>query len=785
MSVLRRKSWQDIRRRRARSFFTVATIAAAVVGVSIFAMPSLMDRAMADRIEEDRLHDVRVFSGDVVLDASDLRALEQIDGVDVVDSRTTFPTRLFIGDRREDVLVVGVGSFDNQEVNAVVVDEGAAPGPDQAVTDAQNQRSGRFDGTVGTVVEIEDTSGRLHEVTISGEGDTLVFSQFAAAERAVLYVPQETANDLAGSVGVTSVELTVDDPTQGEAIAEAVRSKLIELDPTIVFSQLPDVREAGTWPGQDQFDNFAVLFYVGAGLALISAMVLISNTMTTMVAEQVREVAIMKTIGGRRRQITRSFLSTVLLLALMGSVLGVAIGVPFSNWMVGIVGRQFFGVDPTWGVSVPVIIIGLVVGVVGSVLAALPALRRASRISVRQGLDASSGLSESGVVDRAMRRLPHLPHNARVGIRNVTRRRARTVGTLVQIGLAVGVALGFLTLGVTIATITRDTWDSMSWDVLVIQRSNVELDDQAGELVGRIDGAEVVHQTLYNNLEVDGAQLESWGIPADSPLFDPDLDAGRWLEPTDAGQNVAVVGRALAATSGLSVGDRLTVGTARGTAELEVIGIDGRLMNNGTTIYLPLSTFQDLLARSDANTFWVHSSDQAEPAIDRLAATAEDDLAAAGYPVRTEIHYVERAANLATNRQLVSVLAIMGVPIVAIGMIGLVNLMTMNVIERTREIGILRCIGAGSRDIRRIFRTEALAIAFGGWLLSIPLGWLIGRTLLWVVNEVFNFGSLPFGFPLWYLPVALVATLTLAALVVIAPVRRAARLKPGEALRYE
>ena len=783
MSVLSRKSWQDIRRRRARSLFTIATIAMAVAGVSLFAMPPLMDRAMAERIDQDRLHDIQFLTSDVQIGSADLAALEDVDGVSAVDTRTGYPTRMLFGDRREDVLLVGVRSFDAQRVNIVTIDSGAAPGPGDAITDTQNRRSGRFDGSVGAMVSIEDTSGRLHDVTISGEGDTLVFSQ-GAAERAVLYLPQETVNGLAGSRGVNSIELTVDDSADVAATAGVVRSRLLELEPQIVFKELPDVREAGTWPGQESFDNFSMLFYVGAALALVSAIVLISNTMTTMVAEQVREVAIMKAIGGRRRQVIRSFLSTVLLLGLLGSLAGIALGVPFANLLVGFIGGQFFGVDPDWGFSLPIVLVSLVVGVVGSVLAAVPALRRAARVSVREGLDASRGLSKSGVLDRALRRAP-LPCNARVGLRNMTRRRARSLGTLVQIGLAVGVALGFLSLGTTVATVTGDTWDSMSWDIIVVQRATVDLDDRAGDLLERIEGVETVHPTLYNALEVDGDQLESWGLPPDTPLFDPDIQSGRWLEGTDAGQPVAVIGRALAATSGLEVGDALVVGTARGTADLDVIGIDGRLMNNGTTVYLPLTTFQRLLARSDTNTFWVRSRSQAEPDIDRLAAAAEDDLAAAGYPVGTEIHYVEREANLAGNRVLVKVLAVMGVPIVAIGMIGLVNLMTMNVIERTREIGILRCIGARAKDIRRIFRTEAFAIALAGWLLAIPLGWLIGRTLVWVVADVFNFGSLDYRFPLWYLPVALIATVALAAVVVIAPVHRAARLKPGDALRYE
>lgn len=762
----------------------MATIAAAVVGMSLFAMPSLMDAAMADRILEDQLHDIRFFTSDLVLDEAELDELGSVPGVRAIDTRTTYRTVLVLGDRIEDVLLVGLRPGDAQRVNIVTVDEGDEPRAAEAVTDAQNRLSGRFDGAIGDVPEVEDGAGRLRPLVISGVGDTLVFSQFVASDRAVLYVPQDEANRVAGHAGVNSIELTVDPSEDPEAVMIAVRSRLLELHPEVVFGELPDVREAGTWPGQDDFDNFSVLFYVGAALALVSAMVLISNTMTTMVAEQVREVAVMKAIGGSRRQITRSFLRSVAMLGVAGSLIGVALGIPAANLLVGLVGRQFFGVDPAWGVSVPTMLLGFVIGVGGSLLAAVPALRRAGRVSVREGLDTARG---SGNVESAslFRHVARVPHNLRVGFRNAIRRRGRSLGTLVQIGLAVGVAIGFLALGVTVGDITGRTWDAMRWDVLLIERASVDLDDRALGIASELGGVEVVHPMVYNSLEVDGAQLESWGLPPDTPLYEPDIIAGRWLRVGDEGERVAVIGRALASTEGVDVGDTLVVGTARGDAELEIVGIDATLMNNGTTVFLPLSTFEEMLGRTDARTFWVLSASQAEDDIDRLTREAIDELGNAGYPIRTEVHYVEREANLSSNRVLVGVLALMGVPIVAIGMIGLVNLMTMNVVERTREIGILRCIGASAKDIRSIFRTEALTIAFAGWLLSIPLGWIIGRILVWVVTEVFNFGSIALTFPLWYLPVALVATLVLAALVVWVPVRRAARLEPGEALRYE
>jgi putative ABC transport system permease protein len=771
MSVLYRKSWQDISRRRARSFFTIATIAAAVASLSMFALPTLMDRAMESRIEHDRLHDIRVRTEDLVLTAEDVQALRELPGVQALDLRTTFFTQLRIGDRREDLVLVGVQDFTAQQVNVVALEDGSLPAAGQALSDAENGRSGRLKPGEATTVQVEDNSGQLYPLALSGVGCTLEFSQFALEGSVVLYAPHDTVNQIAGARGVNSIDIRVDDPERAIEVTRAAQEWLTANHPEVVFTNLPDTRVAGTWPGQEVFNNFSTLFYVGAILALISAVALVSNTMTTMVAEQRREIAIMKAVGGRPRQVAFSFLRTVGILAVAGSVLGVAVGVPGSNLLARFVGSEFLGVTPGWGMAWGVVLISLLAGIAGTTVAAIPAVYRATRLSVHEGLSASTAAPPAGAA-RILRLVP-LPSTASLGLRNIVRRKARALATVVQVGLAVGVALGFLALGVTVSRLTADTWDTLKWDLIVAQSSNVPLDASAAEILQAVDGVSTAQPLLYNNLMVDGDQYESWGIGTATRLYDPDIVAGRWLEPADAAarSRVAVIGRALANKYRVGVGDTLTVGTARGDVELTIVGIDARLMNNATT--------------DDVNAYWLVSASPEEPAIDRLAAAAEDALEAAAYPVSTEIRYVEKEANLASNRTLIGVLAVMGIPIVAIGLIGLVNMMTMNVIERTREVGILRCIGASSRDITRIFRSEALAVAAIGWLLAVPAGWLIGKMLVLIVAGLFDFGAIPYVYPAWYPPIALVLTLALSWFVVMPPLRRASRLRPGDALRYE
>jgi ABC-type lipoprotein release transport system permease subunit len=107
----------------------------------------------------------------------------------------------------------------------------------------------------------------------------------------------------------------------------------------------------------------------------------------------------------------------------------------------------------------------------------------------------------------------------------------------------------------------------------------------------------------------------------------------------------------------------------------------------------------------------------------------------------------------------------------------------MSIIERTREIGILRCIGARARDVRRIFATEGVVLALAGWALGIPLGYALNRFLVWLVWEVVSV-RIDVVFSLWNVVFALLGTVLIALLIMLLPIRRAVRFKPGDALRY-
>lgn len=245
-----------------------------------------------------------------------------------------------------------------------------------------------------------------------------------------------------------------------------------------------------------------------------------------------------------------------------------------------------------------------------------------------------------------------------------------------------------------------------------------------------------------------------------------------------------MIERNLAQIVGVGVGDRVALTTAAGEVELTIVGIAENQQEDGTALYVPLTTARQLLGRgSDASTFLVAMTSSDEAFIDRTTALLEDRLAALGYEVRSEIRYIAERDELSANRSLTTSIAVLGFVIVAMSMVGLANTVTTNVLERTREIGVLRSIGARSRDVRRIFTTEGLSVALVGWLLGIPLGYGLTRLLVRLVWEVVEV-RLPVVFPPWNVAIALAGTVLLALLVLHLPVRRAVRLKPGDALRF-
>ncbi len=787
ISAHARRSVRELTRRRGRSVLTIATIAVAIAGVWLFAIPGNVDATMQERVRADAMHTARLAPNAADLTPDQLASLRSVDNVAALDTRTLARNEIRIDGRIQGVILVGVADFERQTVNIVSLTDGAFPDrPGALITDAENARTGRFRGAVGGVVEVRTHTGRWEEFGISGAGGTVRYSSEVSNDAPVLYMSNADVQRVMDYPAPNSIDVVAVDPsaTAVDDMVTEFRTMLAADLPDLAYWDVLEVWRAGTWPGSDDFGNFIVVFYVIAAIALVSALILIYTTMNTMVREQTREIGIMKAIGGTPRSIAVGLLRTALILGGIGTAVGIAAGIPLSNWLMTFMSGEFGGTSVGWRFSGLAMTLSVVLGFGGTAAASWPALHRASRITVRDAIDDYGVMAAYGLgpLDRAVARVPFVGRRTQMGMRNATRRAGRTLATAVPIGLAVGTMLAFGSVLITAVGEDLNSFDLEGGDIIVWNREP-GLDARAGELIESVPQVALAHPMVYSSVELDGEKYV-WGLPAES-VYDHDVIAGRWFsqEEADDAARVVVIGEAAANQTGLAVGDTATVETRRGPIDLDVIGIDGQLVNDAQGLFVPFRTVLDYEGWTTGN-YWVRTVDPTSATVDAAAAGIHEALGRNGYEVASSLRYIDRDQNMAENRLIVTVVMAMGLPVVAIGMIGLVSAMANNVLDRTREIGILRSIGARRKDLRAMFRAEGVTIAVLGWLFGIPVGYGLARLILWVFERKFD-AAFTFRFPLWPVAVSLVVTLIAAMIVIRLPLRRVVRMQPGIALRYE
>jgi putative ABC transport system permease protein len=798
MTTLNRKAWADLTRHRARTVLAVLTLSIAIASLGFLAVPSLLNAAMNRQVADSHLYDVGISTRVLDLTPAQLGALGHLPGVAAVNPDLGYLTTAASPGGTQNVEIAG-GDLASAPVNTVPLLSGRLPGPGQVLADAANGRAADFAVPDGGAIHVRAASGRLVTLRVSGTGMNLAATPGAnGSSTPVFYTTLATLESLRGVHGVSYLgfRLTDDSPAEQTRVINEVRAYLIAQTGSDPITALPATRAAGQWPGKSAFGHIMALLYIITILAFLSALFLIAATMNALIAEQAVQIAILKTLGARRRQIGGIILRTAALLGAAAAVAGTIIGIGLAYLLAQYFAEKFIDVSFGFGVATGVVVASLLLGPALAVAASLPALRRALRRPVAEVLaDQGSGGYGAGRLDRLVARgeLPGVTGSVRMGVRNALRQKRRSAAAIAQVAVAAGLAIAFLALGQSITTLISQTIGELRFSFAVGMAPTSGARPFGGQAVAiaagtpGVTGAQPVETSsaLYN-----GQAYAAWGLGR-SPLYSYRLSAGRWFSAADdaAGARPAitpvVLGPAVARATGAKVGQVLTLTMAAGPTRVRVIGLDTGETNSGNTIYFP----QPVLERLDggpgtADSIWVSTASSAHAAVDRATSAAAARLAAAGYAVGTTEIYVAEAQITASEKSILAIVEILGLLVVAIMLMGLVSALSMGVIERTREVGILRCLGARARQVRRVFSAEAVVLAVTGWAFGVLVGWLIYEGLLALLLHN-SAVSLPQEFPPAIPLIALAGLLVLTLLVIRGPLRRATRIQPGITLRYQ
>jgi len=261
--------------------------------------------------------------------------------------------------------------------------------------------------------------------------------------------------------------------------------------------------------------------------------------------------------------------------------------------------------------------------------------------------------------------------------------------------------------------------------------------------------------------------------------------SGRWLLPED--EHATVLTTDVAGKMGVTVGDKIFVkinGTDR--VAWTVVGTVTDLSSGQRNIYVPLGVYQREVGLSGrATTAWLSITPDTAVTQLRVEKNMRDALNARGLKVSgTQTAESIRVNNENTFGIITSMLLTMSALIAFVGAIGLAGTLSINVLERRREIGVMRAIGASSFQIARLFVGEGLILGLMAWLIAIPLSIPVGQLFSVVIGQVINFGVI-YQFSWMGALQWLIIVVVLSVLGAALPAWRATRISIRESLAYE
>jgi ABC-type lipoprotein release transport system permease subunit len=605
------------------------------------------------------------------------------------------------------------------------------------------QAAQRLDKEVGDTLRITGSAFRI--VGIYETGD--------AFEDSGAVIPLEEAQALTlqpRRVSMLYIKL------RHPAEADRLRARVERLFPDLILSTTSEFAD------QEQMLKVLEGMAIGvAGLAVVIGGVVMTNTLWMSVFERTREIGLLRALGWRRRRVLLLILSESLTLALLGGLAGIGLGVAAvfllsraSSWL-GVFGTQF---SPELFIRalVTVVVLGLVGG-------AYPAWW-ASRLVPLEALRYEGGARASLA-----------PTRGGMTLRNLWRRRTRTALTLLGIGISIAaiVALGGLARGMleTFTAILREGQTDLFAVEAGIDNDLSAIDERVGSRIAARPDVEAIAGMIMTAVNTERMpMLLVFGYhPREFVIRRFRIVDG---EPLTASHQV-IVGRRAAEQMGLEVGDMLRLLHSN----FRVVGIyETGVGWEEIGVVIGLREAQALTGKPRQVQFYainLRDPKQAEAVRDELETTfPEIDFA-----LTSEL--AESMSDFRVMQEMVGQISFLAV---FIGALGMLNTMLMSVLERTREIGVLRALGWSRRRVLRMILQESLALGAVGGVCGILLGVGLAGLLRLVPG---TFGAIePLYSPQLFVQ-ALVVAMVAGVVGGLYPAWRATRMRPVEALRYE
>jgi putative ABC transport system permease protein len=781
------KVWRDLAHNRARTALVVLSTAVGVFSLGlVFGMSDVMRTRMWEAHRDAVTAHITFRGGPYTQDTID--AVRREPGVlDVQgETRATLRWKPAEADTWEDAELIVRSDYEDQRMELVRLIDGHWPGDRTMAIERLSARE--FGFGVGSVVLVEHGQ---REVPVSGIVRVHMVFPPQWGGGATFCVTSETADWLAGrQLDFNALQVRLESFSQAgaEDAAKRIEDRLERMGLAVNHYEITDPNVH--WL-QDMIDGVLLVLGVLGVLALGLSAFLIINTMNAIVAQQVWQIGVMKTVGATLAQLIRVYLVTALFYGVVALIIAVPLGILGAYWMAAWLLDLLNIILDTFQVSAWAIALQIAVGMTVPLLAALVPVLGGARTTAREaisthGIGAGFG---TGWFDRLIGRVRRLPRPLALSLRNTFRHKARVTLTLLTLTLSGVMFTMTMSVQSSFFNTLELVFDQLGEDVsLSFARPH-----RIERLVGVAEGIPgVLRAEAWNGnwatlpLE-SGEELPVYlrGVPADSTLFSPQLAEGRSLVAGDT--HAVVINDKLAVDERIGVGDEVVLNIGEEEAVWTVVGIALSTNSDSNDLFVPFHTLAQAIGTTGRGTVVKVVCGSEDPAFqEQLIVALREAYEANRMEVTGHWSTSEgRAQNRASFSTMVILLLSMATLAATVGSIGLMSTMTINVVERTREIGVMRAVGASSFAVAGIFVAEGVFLGLLSWLFAVPISVPGARFFSDVIGAAVMSLPLEFVYSVDGALVWLGIVVVLSALASLWPSLRATQVSVRESLAYE
>lgn len=802
MSVLWRKVWFDLWHHKGRSLLAILSIAAGVLAIGVIF--GLVDQLL---VGMDRAHQAvapshinvilrDLVNQEVVDELLDIPGVVDIDPVNQVSVhyKTSSEEKWKLG------TLVMRSDYDRQTYDRVELKEGEWPRDEKIGIERLSSQYYAVD--LGEQV-IFDVSGEERAFDINGKirhpfvqpppfgGQAHFFTD--AAGMALFGIPEGWYNQLLVRVEPYS-------RSYAQEVAGDIRSRLGEQGFAVVVTLYQDPEKH--W-GRMFVEGVTVVLQLIALVSLFLSVLLVMNTLMALITQQTDQIGAIKAVGGRQVTIIKVYLAGVVVFGLLALLIALLPGVLIA-YQITYSFLNLFNIDyGVFQVSQRAIVLQVLAALLAPLLAALWPVLRGSAITVREAI-ASYGLGAdfgSNRLDRAIERAGarFLPPSYAAALGNMFRRKGRLVLTLLVLTTAGVMFLVVMSLVSSIDLTLDNEISRRGYDVRIgfAQEQPAQEVLELARTLPEVQEAETWYSRnaliLRQGERVQdsaglGAQLI--GLPESTQMYRPLIAQGRWLEPGD--EQVIVINQETAAMNDIAIGDQVNLDLGNlAEQSWQVIGTYKVLYDTGFVvepIYAPIEAVYTAIQKSGVSTQVLvrtgsETLAEAKEIADKLSEVYESQQMDIDF-YTTTITLQERDYASSQFKTVTSVLLNLAMLMGMVGGIGLMGSLGISVVERRREIGVLRAIGARSRSILGIFVMEGVFQGILSWLVAVPVAFLVGQPVAQLLGQTMLEVDLDYAFNSQAVAAWLVVSLVLSILFSILPARSATRVSVRESLAY-